>query len=117
MVTIDTYLNGKKLAVAGDENLRLLMGSVNIFKRAENEHEMNIRLAGVTNEKGHISWLEEAKLENGDSITFKVGSSESPTAPVRIIEPKDEEEIGILEWTRAKSIYETHRHRFEKSEE
>lgn len=117
MITIKAYLNGEQLAIAGDEKLRLLLGTVAIFTRNENEYEMHLELGGVTNESGHINWLSQKEFRNGDTITFKIGGSEAPTLPARITEPKSKKEIGILEWQKAKEIYEAHRHTYENIEE
>lgn len=109
MFALEVRLNGKKVALAGAEDLSVLSGIVTAVgrlgkntSRKGSTKDLHLSVGGLTSRKlgksnEHLSWLSHRKLRVGDEVTFRIVSvtrcdRPSRRSPADDNKRKDEEE-------------------------
>lgn len=92
MIGLAVYLNGKKLTVAGSDDLGVLNAIVNAVGRLGNStapfgkgktRDLWLSVGGLTRrpeetENEHLRWIRHRRLRVGDKVTVKMVLTEKP---------------------------------------
>ena len=93
MIALRVKLNGKKLCVAGAEDLSVLNAILNAIgnigsktkKRREGPPDLHLSVGGLTGRKSgidyHLRWIEFTELSIGDKIEIEIIETSVADAP------------------------------------
>src|SRR5262252_4209885 len=102
MIAMEVIKNGKKLCVAGAEDLGVLAASFSAggplgpksweFAGEVSKPQMRLHVGGITSRKGeadrHLDWLGQLDLKDGDVVTLKFVEVDKADAPVESRDPR-----------------------------
>ncbi|SRR6266513_4048639 len=103
-LAIEVELNGKRLVVAGAEDLSVLAAQVAAGVGATNETvrvgtDVHLTVMGLTSPKSssrvaNLTWINGLPLQMGDSITFRIVEVEQPDPPAEILRTPTSQELA-----------------------
>ena len=102
MLAMEVIKNGKKVCVAGAEDLGVLAASFSAggplgrdtweFAGEASEPQMRLRVGGITSRKGqpdrHVDWIGQMELKVGDVVTLKFVEVDKADVPVESPDPR-----------------------------
>lgn len=117
MLAFEVWLNGKKVALAGNDDLAVLTSTINAVgklgsktSRKGQGKDLFLNVGGLTSRKlgkpnEHLNWLRQKKLREGDEVRIRLVSvtkCDRPThrSPADDNKRKDDEERRWFEMAR-----------------
>ena len=104
VLAIEVEVNGKRLLVAGAEDLALLSAQVAAAGGSANETvkvdtNFHLTVMGLTSPQAssrvaNLTWINGLPLQLGDSITFRVVHAEQPDPPVTVLRTPTSQELA-----------------------
>src|SRR5215471_10550199 len=101
MIAMEVIKNGKKLCLAGAEDLGVLAASFSAGGRlgrdtwefaGETSPQMRLRVGGIASRKGqpdtHLDWIGPMEIKAGDVVTLKFVEVAKADAPVETPDPR-----------------------------
>jgi len=102
MLAMEVIKNGKRLCVAGAEDLGILAASFSAggslgrdtwqFAGETAKPQMRLRVGGITSRKGeadkHLDWVGQMEIKAGDVVTLKFVEVDKADSPVESQDPR-----------------------------
>jgi len=102
MIAMEVIKNGKKLCLAGTEDLAVLAASFSAggrlgrdtweFAGETTPPQMRLRVGGIASRKGqsdtHVDWVGQMEIKAGDVVTLKFVEVDKADAPVESPDPR-----------------------------
>src|SRR5215467_9356044 len=102
MIAMEVIKNGKKLCLAGTEDLAVLAASFSAggrlgrdtfeFAGETNPPQMRLRVGGIASRKGqsdtHVDWVGQMEIKPGDVVTLKFVEVDKADTPVESRDPR-----------------------------
>jgi len=102
MIAMEVIKNGKKLCLAGAEDLGVLAASFSAggrlgrdtyeFAGEVTQPQMRLHVGGITSRKGqsdtHLDWIGQLEIKPGDVVTLKFVEVDKADAPVESRDPR-----------------------------
>lgn len=104
MLAMEVIKNGKKICIAGAEDLGVLAASFSAggtlgrdtWEMAE--RQMRLHVGGITSRKGgsdnHLNWINQMDIKAGDVVTLKFVEADQADAPVESRDPRGASAAG-----------------------
>lgn len=128
MLALEIFVNGRKVSVAGAEDLTVLTGIVSAVgklgrnasgvKAHKNGYDLSLTVGGLTGRvdgtpNEHLSWVGHKRLKVGDRIEIRVRKATSADSPIEST-PSRSKEQERFQYKWAKSLYMKLRKKYEK---
>jgi hypothetical protein len=102
MIAMEVIKNGKKLCLAGAEDLGVLAASFSAggrlgrntweFAGEVTQPQMRLHVGGIASRKGqsdtHVDWIGQLEIKPGDVVTLKFVEVDKADAPVEARDPR-----------------------------
>src|SRR3954469_15196494 len=102
VLAIEIELNGKRLTIAGAEDLALLSAQIAAgvgperralqVKDAFHLTAMGLRSSTSGSRMANLTWINGRALQMGDSVTFRIVQVETPDSPAQVLRTPTSEE-------------------------
>ena len=132
MLALEVLLNGKRIAIAGADDLNVLTGIVTAVgklgpkasgtKAHPKGYEVDLNIGGLTGSYGggrdeHLDWEQQKRLKVGDDVLIRVCRVKFADQPIkrRAVDPKNLERNERQEFKWVKSRYLALRRKYERT--
>ena len=104
MLAIEVEVNGKRLLVAGAEDLALLSAQIAAGVGSENktvgvDTDVHLTVMGLTSPRSssrmtNLTWINGLSLRRGDSVTFRIVQVEKADLPANVFRTPTSQELA-----------------------
>jgi hypothetical protein len=105
-LAIEVELNGKRLVVAGAEDLALLSAQIGAGAGSTNDTirvgtDVHLTVMGLTSPKSssrvaNLTWINGLSLKMGDSVTFRIVQVSQPDPPATVLRTPTSQELAAV---------------------